>query len=396
MSTRKIQKIENYTNRASENKNIKINATAKTVIAVLMIILSIAVGYYVYFNIDNILGSPLTNHSIGQNSSVITIDSGIRYQFKTYKNNIIFCNQDGIKAVSKKGSDEWSIPMTLLDPFIYINNKYILIAGREGREANIITSYSDIASITTEDPIITAKINARGYLAVVTEEKGYKGKVTVYNPEGKELYKWHSVKNRILDVDISEDGKRMAVCVMDTSKGKVSGGLMFFYLNEEAPYAATVIPDTLIADIKFYKDNSLVAIGDNQTMFFSPEGIQKWSMDYIERELQAFNTDSNEIIVLAQSERSGGGILNNRTIVEVLNRKGEKVGTYKLDGEIGHLDVQKDVIVFNHKRNIHAITAKGVEIKKVSSGKDIKDLILFDNKRQVLVVSTNQLRVMDL
>jgi hypothetical protein len=172
--------------------------------------------------------------------------------------------------------------------------------------------------------------------------------------------------------------------------------VVFFNLNEEKPYAGIVINDTLISNIRFYKDNSLIVIGDNQMVGFSPQGIQKWNISYNDRSLQAFNIDSNDIIVLALSERKGGNFINSDSVIEIFNRDGQKQGTYKVDGEIKFLDVEDDLIALNKKRDVCVITPKGVEIAKATSSKDIKDIVLFGNKREILMVSRNALDVLEL
>jgi WD40 repeat protein len=393
----KTQEVINIHNSANKQAGKKPSIAVRVFLVILIVIIG---GYFIYLNryhpaIDNLLGGKLKGSAF-RKPSTLSLDSSSEYQFKVYKDNIIFSNKDGIKAVNKKGEEEWSIAMTLTNPYILTTNKYILVADKGGREVNVVTNYSVVCSKRTEEPIIMAKINESGYFAVVTEEKGYKGKITVFNPNGQELYKWHSVENYIIDLDISLDGKRMAVCTVDTSKGKVSGGVVFFNLNEEKPYAGIVINDTLISNIRFYKDNSLIVIGDNQMVGFSPQGIQKWNISYNDRSLQAFNIDSNDIIVLALSERKGGNFINSDSVIEIFNRDGQKQGTYKVDGEIKFLDVEDDLIALNKKRDVCVITPKGVEIAKATSSKDIKDIVLFGNKREILMVSRNALDVLEL
>ncbi|MDK2801327.1 MAG: hypothetical protein PWQ70_2946 [Clostridiales bacterium] len=388
--------IEQYNKKNSEKAPRK-KVIIKTFVSIILLLIG---AYLIYLNRYNpIMGNLMSiflKDSMLRKPSTITFDQGIQYEFKAYKNNILLCSRDGIKAIDKKGAEEWSIPLTFNKPLIQTTNKYILVANQGGREINVVTNYSIVSNVTTEEPIIMAKINDSGYFAVVTKEKGYKGKVTVFNPKGHELYRWHSVENSIIDIDISYDGKRIAVATVDTSKGKVSGGLVFFNLTEEKPYAGILIEDTLISNIKFYKDNSLVAIGDNQVISFSPQGVQKWNIDYAGRELQTFNIDSDEIIVLALSQKKGGNFLNNDSIVEILSRNGQKQGTYKASGEIKFLDVEDDLIALNKKRDVCIINPKGIEIAKATASKDIKDIDLFRNKREILMVSRNALDVLQL
>lgn len=400
MDTQKIKNIEDYRSSSDTVKHRNLELNKKIVITLLFMAITILGGCFILFGNGSKLLDDLKIGYWNDNGRTqphsIAIDSGMHYQFSIYKNDIIQCSKDGIKAINTKGENEWSVAMTLSNPFLQVSEKRIMVADRGGREVNLVTNYTRINPITTEEPIITAKMNESGYIAVVTQEKGYKGKITVYDPHGHPVYIWHSVENYIIDVDISEDGKRMAVCVMDTTKGKVSGGLMSFYLNEEEPYWATEVPDTLITSIKYYKDNGLVAVGDNRVLYYSPFGEERWRVNYDSRALQTFNIDSDRFIVVALNEGKGGNLLNNKTVIEILDPSGKKTGSYEINGEVSSMDVWEEVIVFNNKRDIYVITSKGEEACKLTVTKDIKDMILFKNKKQVLVVSTNELDILSL
>ncbi|NLY42982.1 MAG: hypothetical protein GX066_03220 [Clostridiaceae bacterium] len=367
------------------------------IIAFILLIFGV---YFIYINryhpaIQNLLIGKL-GAGVVQKPSSIPFDIEAESQIKVYKEYIVFCSKDGLKAMNKEGQEEWSIALTLSNPMIETTDKYILLTDKGGREVHVVTNYSIICTKKTEEPIKMAKINDKGYFAVVTEEKGYEGKVTVYNPQGLELYKWFSVENPIIDVDISPDGKRMAVCTLDVKKGKVSGGIVFFNLNEVKPYAGVVIEDTLLAGIRFYKDNDLIAVGDNQVVGFSSEGIQQWSIPFEERILQAYNMDSKDMVVIALGRGKDGGLIGNDSSIEIINRNGQKQGSYKVDGEVKFLSVQDDFIAFNNKRDVCIITPRGAEVASATSSKDIRDIQLFQNKREVLLVSRNSLDVLEL
>lgn len=394
MNTNEVKTIESQRQKHKEKKLLFI------VQLLLGMILLVTASYVLYINryhpaINNLLGGNL-NSIRSKNPSSVTLDSSIEYNFNVYKDNILLTSRDGIKAINKAGEEIWSITMTLSDPLVESNHKYILVADKGGREVNVVTNYSIVCTRKTEEPIVAVAINETGYFAIVTKEKGYKGKVSVFNPEGQEIYKWHSVDNYIADLDISNDGKKLAVSTIDLSKGYVSSGVAFFNLTEEKPYAGIVIDETLISNIKFYQDGSVVVVGDNQMIGFSPQGIQKWNISYAEKDLQIFSMDSDKIIALGLREKKGGSLLNGNSLVEIYTFGGVKKGTYEVDGDIQFVDVEDDLVALNKKRDVYVVTSQGNEIAKAVSSKDIRDIILFQNKRDIVVVSRNTLEVLEL
>ncbi len=332
----------------------------------------------------------------GHTAPSISIELATKSRTGIFKDSIIISNKDGVKAINKKGEDEWSIPMTLSSPMLLFTSKQIMVADKGGREVNVISSHSKVDSIKLQDSIILARINEGCYSVVVSEEKGYKGKVVVYKPDGMEVYKWYSVENYIIDVDISNDGKRMTVLTMDTSKDKVAGGVLFFYLNQESHYSATVIEDTLPVKIKYNKDNTLIAICDNKVLMFNKNGEKKWENDYAGRALKAYNIDSERMIVLALSEKPVTGLVSTSTVLETVEMNGNKNNIYNINDNIKSLDVQEDIIVINKKRDIIMLSKKGKEIAKVTLTKDIDEVQLFQNKSQVMVVSKKEVEIVDM
>ena len=363
----------------------------------LFIIVVLVVGIYaIYLNkynpvIQNLFAVVLKEQMV-QSSLTIEFDSSTNHDIGIYKDSVVLCSKDGVRAVNKKGEEEWTVSLTLSKPFLEISHKYILVADKGGREVHVITNSSVLCTIRTDTPIISANINSAGYLAVITEEKGYKGKITVYdvNSQGQEIYKWYSGQNYITDVAISKDNKHMVVSTIDTSKGRVSGGLVFFNFSQDKPYAGVVKEDTLITNLKFFKDNMLVALGDNQVLGFSLEGEEQWSHNYEGKLLQTFHLNEEGMIGLALKEDS------NRSLVRILNYKGEVKGTKEVNGVVKYIHVGDKFIAINNKRNISLITHRGEDVAEAAANRDVQNILLFENNKEILVVSRNCADILEL
>lgn len=402
----KMQELDTDTiPEKNKNKNKKKSDTFfKNLVGIFIGVCIIGGAFFAYFNRTN----PIVNHFVTQlmngipaktASTSIPLDSGTAYECGMYKNSIILCDKEGIKAISKKGQDEWNISLAVNNPIMQIGTKYILVADKGGKEADIIANNTITCSIKTEEAIITAKMNESGYFAVATAEKGYKGQVIVYDPKGQECFRWHSGEGYIVDITLSPDDKRMAVATIDTGKGKVSGGVVFFNLKQDKPYAGVVKDDTIFTNIKFYKDNDLVAVGDNQTIAFSSEGQQLWAVtDYKGENLFNFNIDSEDMIVLALSDKSKGGILGSNSQIRVIGRNGkDKISPAQIAGEVKFMSVRENLIAVNGKNGVSIISAgNGKEVANAPSSRDIKDVILLDNKDEILTISRSALDILEL
>ncbi len=387
MQEQKIIDIESHKSKKRKNKVL-------IYILIILFMISIIYFYKKYDLGDRFLNLLQINKDFEKDNTII-FDSVGKYKFDSYKDGVVLLCKSGLKGLNKQGEEEWGIDVYYNDPFLQVNNKYILIADKGGKEANIISNGNIISTIHSEDPIIFAKISKAGNTAILTSPKGYKGKITIYNLKGEELFKWFSGENYIVDVDISEDGGRMAIATIDTTQGKVAGGVVFFYLNQEKPYAGNIIDNTIISNVKFCKDNTLIAIGDNQLIGFSLAGAQEWSFDYGGKTLQTYDIDKSQLVVLALSEYEETGIFDNKTIIEIINYRGKNIRTYPVEGEIKYIKINNDHIAFNNKRDISIINTKGSLIANTIYNKDVKDIVLYDNKKSMLLISRNSADIID-
>ena len=264
------------------------------------------------------------------NSQGIDIDPEEKCIFNIYNNNIIVSKNSVIEAMDKNGEIKWDIPISFSNVSMDINGDYALVADIGDKEAILIYNGEVKTNIQTQEPIIMAKLNSNGYFALITEEKGYNGRIIAYSPEGTELFTNYSV-NHIVDVDISNDNKLMAMCTLDSSSGEVSGSITFYHLNNDQPYSGIVLEDTLLASIKYYRDR-LIAIGDDKVVGFDLKGIKDWELEFETEEIIGFDVTSDNMIVIITKEKRVGGFFSNN-IVKIIDIAGNIRGTYDV-GEV--------------------------------------------------------------
>jgi hypothetical protein len=326
-------------------------------------------------------------------SQGIDIDAEEKSVFNIYKNDIIISGKHGVEAIDKNGNMSWSIPVSFSDIDMNVKNDYALAVDKGDKEAILIHNGQVKTNVKTQETIIMARLNNNGYFALITEERGYKGRLVVYNPEGTELFTNYSVNN-IIDVDISNDNKRIAICTLDPGSGKVSGCITFYYLNSEQPYSGVLLEDTLLASIKFYK-NRLIAVGDDKLVGFNSEGTKDWELKFEPGEIAGFNVDSDNMIVIITDENRNRNFFSNN-IVKIIDPNGKVRGSYNAGARVSALSVLDDVIALGIKREVSILNSKGDIIAETEFSKDIVELKVFNNKRDLLIVSRNMLDVMQI
>lgn len=346
----------------------------------MLLLLMLLSALFIYINRHTPEMAGFTKAVFGINISKapdkILLDSSAQYVFARVSNDVVICGGEEIRAYGANGQLQWSLPLGVSRPVLSAAKGALLLADRDESEAVIISGGREKLSITSDGPIITARINKKGYFALVTKEKGYKGKITVYNSEGAAIYRWFSGSSDIIDVDISDDGRQMAVAALELDS-QATGKVILFNLSEEKPFAENISQDNVLLRIKYARDGMVYAIGDSAALGYDAKGKEAWAVDYEGRSLTAIASAGDDEFALGLS----GGVAAAYT------HRGKLKGSYKTDGEIQYIDAANGVIVINRHRDIVLINSGGREIAKGVAGRDIRNAIIFPDKKHLLLLS---------
>ena len=168
-----------------------------------------------------------------------TYENGTQQMFAPVKGGVAVANTTGLQVLDKNG-------VTMARSIVSMKSPALASAGDRaaaydvgGTALRVGDPRGNVTVLDQSDAIISVTMNAAGYLAVVTEETGYKGLVTVYNEEFDPVYRWHSGTNYVLRACVSPDCQSMAALTLEESGGAVH----VFSLSSEEEYAVFSAPE---------------------------------------------------------------------------------------------------------------------------------------------------------
>ncbi len=205
--------------------------------------------------------------------------------FTNFCGNIVEYSNDGIVYMDNDGELIWNQSFEMTKPVVAKCENYLTVYDENGTELFIIEKGGVKKQLETTMPIITACIAKQGTVAVlINEEEKYF--VKLYDNTGKELAsgEFFGEQGRIpIDIALSYDAKKLAVDMLDITKGKVDTTISFYNFgsvgqNEIDNNVGTYTYEgVMIPDITYVSDNKMLAIGDNKIMTFT--GSQKPELD---------------------------------------------------------------------------------------------------------------------
>ncbi len=318
--------------------------------------------------------------------SDLEFDTGGDYTQYAYGSGILLLNNNGIKMVDNKGTDKWSHNYTLTNPMVDISGRYMLLADLDGNNTlNLFdTDGNNLVTYSISSDILSAKINRKRLVAAAVSEEGYKGSVVVYNKRAEEIFKWNSGEGYITDIDISNDGKYVAVSQMMSDRDEVYSKIHVINITNGQKSANIECASALIAGINFDKRDNIIAVSQNKVFGYSKKGKNIYTIDLVGKSPQTYDVDNGENLVFLCRDNRGNSIL------EIYSLRGRFLGSYTSSDELKNICVCGNRIVAATSRNLVYLSNKGKLKKTVEISHDIMSLGIYGNNRNVLVLGGNK------
>lgn len=325
-------------------------------------------------------------HTTYRAYSDLEFDTGGDYAQYDFGNDILLVNKSGIKLVNNKGKDLWTNTYTLTNPMVDISGNYMLLADLDGNNTlNLFNSNGDnIQTYPINSDIISAKLSGRRLVAAAIDEEGYKGSVVVFNKKAEEIFKWNSGEGYIMDIDISNDGKYVAIAQMMSDRSEAYSKIHIIKISNGHEIANVECKNSLIASINFNKQNNVVAVGDSEVYGYNKNGTPKFVIDLAGKSPQTYDiSNGNNLIFLCRDSRGN-------SVLEVYSQSGKLRGSYTSGDEIKNICTNDDNIVASTSRSLLYVSRRGRLKKTVEISHDIMSIGIYGNNRNILVLGGNK------
>lgn len=341
----------------------------KKIAAVIVILLAILIM---------VLSNPDIKTFFTDTGSVkLSFETGVDYDALTYGKDMLLVNNEGIYAIDKSGREAWNAISAATNPAVQVKGDYIILFDMNGKSVKTFRKEKTVAQIQTENEILCAKVNNNGYVAVATDELGYKGLVTLYDNDGDEVFKWHSGTGYIGDIDISSKNK-IAVSQIVTNKEQVKTRIVIIDPKSEDEPECIAELDGIVMKLSYREGQKLVAVSGKGLYGFKNNGKPYFAVNFEGRTPLSCNIENENNMVIAFD--SG---LNN-TILESYSASGKLRGSYNSAHEIKAYDVSGECILAVSIDGVVRLNPKGNVKKEMKLSKDVQEIRIFSGRDRFL------------
>lgn len=278
-------------------------------------------------------------NSFGQSKYPVEFTDGSFKAAVPIGSNVGVLTDTSFIIYSKNGDKLDTRPHGINNPNAANGSNKALIYDRGGKSFRVETRYAEEFTSTAEYNITSASMAENGNFAIVTEADNFLSEVKVYDNSCNVIFKWDSIKGRILTTALSPDGKTLAAVLLGVQNGNICSDVYFYNVSNKDPIATTKYDNCLLYSLSFKGGNKVAAVGENKTVFIGTDGKELLSYDYGDKELSGSTCNGGPVVLAfkkgtTQTElvsfdkngkRLGSALINAADVENMSNKDGKTI-----------------------------------------------------------------------
>ncbi|MCI8870382.1 MAG: hypothetical protein HFF39_07565 [Lawsonibacter sp.] len=194
-------------------------------------------------------------HSGGESLSLAYLSTGV-----------VTASTAGIHYYSFSGEQYAEQVVDLTYPVLTASASTAAAYGAGDQSVYLYRGGEQIAAISLEGggDLLSARLNASGWLALTAQESGFKGVVSVYSSNNYQapVFRLNRSSTFVMDAAVSPDCRSAAVVTMGQTAGRFESQLLVYPLNSEEPSARISLGSVTVLDLD-YEDGCIWVLGDS-------------------------------------------------------------------------------------------------------------------------------------
>ncbi len=335
------QSIRDYRSRKKRSRRIRIYAFA----ALLLIFLT-AGAIYLFRLSQRSYSSYEVSGSIPNTEENL---SG----YLPYNGSAVRYGLDGAVAFDEKGKLLWNGSYEMQDPIADVCEKYVVIADRGNKEVRVYNENGEAASFRMEHAIIKASVAQQGVTAILMGDKN-NHYIKLLDLKGEELVDQGYPISKYgypMDIDLSNDGKKLAMILMKVNQGKIVNEVGFWNFGEVGKNLKDRFAggfsyeedQNIMPSVTFLDNNTACAFKDNGFILYSvPEYPEAVMEEKVEGYIRSVLHSSKYVGLVVEGENGSSQLL-------LYDHKGKKLLDKKLELKYNNIFLSGDeIILYDH------------------------------------------------
>lgn len=317
-----------------------------------------------------------------------------------YEKYILILEQNNLDFYNRFGNKEGNLDIQISTPIFASKGNYLCIAEKNGQKLYCIQNKNIVWQKDIEGEIRGININKNGYVSVIISGTSYKNIIEIYDNNGKELFKRGLSTTTVIDTDISNDNKYLAIAETDFSGVLIQSTIEIVSIESATTakkaddaiiYTYKADSNNLITNIEYQKDN-LVCMYDKYIDVIKNQDATR-IFDYTSEDVlfADINLNSKIIKIIKQSKGFLGKEFQIK-IIDTNNLNNETI--YEIEQNPKEVYVADNTICINMGTEVLFINSNGWLIKRYKSLQEVQNVVF--NSNIAGIISKNRIELISL
>ena len=236
-------------------------------------------------------------------------DASAENHFALLEDYLVVLSETKLRILDANGGEVWSEGVQMDAPALATGGDYVVAYDVGGTELYVLDSLGELMSLEMdeEEPILSARLNANGWLAVTAKKNGYKCGVRVYNDQMERVFDFNSSHRFLSDAYVTDDNKSLAAVTLGQENSVFVSNVLLYDLKETEPYGNYSVQDGLLLAFG-QQGERLTAVTDTGLSFADIDGSNQVVYSYGEDYLRDYDLHGEDFSVLLLNRYRSGSV----------------------------------------------------------------------------------------
>ena len=270
---------------------------------------------------------------------------------------ILHYSSDGAALVSSDDTQIWNETFVMDTPVAAVNGDAVVVYDQKGTSMYVFNGKGLLGTVTTELPILKARVSSQGMIAAILEDKETTW-INFYSPDGQTIA---TGKTRIdspgypVDLDVSDNGELLVVSYVYVDGNTPTSYVAFYNFGTTGQnqmdnmVSGYTYPDILVPQVRFLSDDTAVAVRDDGITLYKGAQIpaESFSTDAASEIVSCFVTESSVGLVTANTEEES----EDPYRLQLYDLKGKMIADKSFQAEYTTIRADgKRILMYNDKQ----------------------------------------------
>ncbi len=309
--------------------------------------------------------------------------------FANLDGDFLVCSNNTISLYSDSGTKYIDQPVSISTPALDISGGSAAVYDAGGHSIYVLRQRQLAFHLECTGNILSAHLNSNDLLTVVSQESGYRGVVTVYDPHGEIKAALRLSSAYVMEATLADDGTTLSVVTIGQQGGTFSSTLSIYDLSaalpdqvsyDVSPISSTDLGRSVILSLD-QEVGAIWALGDQGLSVLNYTGTLLGMVDWSDRYLKNYTLSNHGFAVIQLGQHRTG----SQGELHVVDKDGTLLGNMLLEAQVLSLDAAGRYFAVLTADRLDIYTKDLTLYSSLSSTQNARKVLLRDDGSAILI-----------